>query len=60
MMSSSVGKRAVVVGAGMGGLTVAAAVAGHFEHVLVLERDTLPPGAGDRAGIPPPTRMCTR
>jgi 2-polyprenyl-6-methoxyphenol hydroxylase-like FAD-dependent oxidoreductase len=36
----------------MGGLAAAAAVAGHFEHVLVLERDTLPVGGTDRAGIP--------
>jgi 2-polyprenyl-6-methoxyphenol hydroxylase-like FAD-dependent oxidoreductase len=52
MMSSPIGKRAVVVGAGMGGLTAAAALADHFERVLVLERDTLPADAVDRSGIP--------
>jgi 2-polyprenyl-6-methoxyphenol hydroxylase-like FAD-dependent oxidoreductase len=46
------GKRAVVVGAGMGGLTAARALANHFETVLVLERDALPAEAEHRAGIP--------
>jgi len=46
------GKRAVVVGAGMGGLTAARALANSFETVLVLERDTLPAEAEHRAGIP--------
>jgi 2-polyprenyl-6-methoxyphenol hydroxylase-like FAD-dependent oxidoreductase len=52
MMSSPIGKRAVVVGAGMGGLTAAGALADRFEQVLVLERDTLPADAIDRSGIP--------
>src|SRR5712692_1741696 len=52
MMSSPIGKRAVVGGAGMGGLTAASALADHFEHVLVVERDTLPADAVDRSGIP--------
>lgn len=47
-----IGKQAVVVGAGMGGLTAARALADHFERVLVLERDALPGEAADRAGIP--------
>ncbi|HMH48708.1 MAG TPA: FAD-dependent monooxygenase [Candidatus Acidoferrum sp.] len=51
-MSSPIGKRAIVVGAGMGGLTAAAALADRFEHVLVLERDALPADAVDRSGIP--------
>src|SRR5262245_9278797 len=46
------GKRAIVVGAGMGGLTAARALANHFESVLVLERDALPDGPEHRAGIP--------
>jgi len=37
-------QRAVVIGAGMGGLTAAQALAGHFEQVIVLEREDLPPG----------------
>lgn len=44
--------RAVVIGAGMGGLTVAQALAGHFEQVIVLERDDLPPGPIPRPGVP--------
>src|SRR5712692_8578514 len=52
MMSSPIGKRAVIVGAGMGGLTAASALADHFESVLVLERDALPADAIDRHGVP--------
>ena len=36
-MSGRLGRQAVVVGAGMGGLTAARALADHFEQVLVLE-----------------------
>jgi 2-polyprenyl-6-methoxyphenol hydroxylase-like FAD-dependent oxidoreductase len=52
MMSRPIGKQAIVVGAGMGGLTAAAALAAHFERVLVLERDALPAGPADRPSIP--------
>jgi 2-polyprenyl-6-methoxyphenol hydroxylase-like FAD-dependent oxidoreductase len=51
-MSKLIGKHAVVVGAGIGGLTAARALADHFERVLILEGDTLPVDAEDRAGIP--------
>ena len=51
-MSRPIGKQAIVVGAGMGGLTAAAALAAHFERVLVLERDTLPGGPADRPSVP--------
>jgi 2-polyprenyl-6-methoxyphenol hydroxylase-like FAD-dependent oxidoreductase len=44
--------RAVVIGAGMGGLTAAGALADHFGQVIVLERDTLPSEAAYRAGTP--------
>ena len=37
-----VGKHAIVVGAGMGGLLAARALADHFDEVTVLERDALP------------------
>jgi flavin-dependent dehydrogenase len=43
MASHLVGKQAVVVGAGVGGLTAARALAEYFEQLVVLERDTLPP-----------------
>ena len=52
MGSHLIGKQAVVVGAGMGGLAAAGALVHHFEHVVVLERDALPPDAAHRAGIP--------
>ena len=51
-MSKLIGKRAVVVGAGIGGLTAARVLADHFEHVLILERDVLPAEPEDRPGIP--------
>jgi len=46
------GERAVVVGAGMGGLTAAQVLANHFERVVVLDADVLPDDASDRAGVP--------
>jgi 2-polyprenyl-6-methoxyphenol hydroxylase-like FAD-dependent oxidoreductase len=51
-MAHRIGHQAVVIGAGMAGLTAARAVADHFDRVLVLERDTLPTQAIDRAGVP--------
>jgi 2-polyprenyl-6-methoxyphenol hydroxylase-like FAD-dependent oxidoreductase len=47
-----IGRQAVVIGAGMGGLTAARALADSFDQVLVLERDTLPSEAAPRAGTP--------
>jgi 2-polyprenyl-6-methoxyphenol hydroxylase-like FAD-dependent oxidoreductase len=47
-----IGKHAIVIGAGMGGLAAAAAVAGHFERVTVVERDLLPLEASPRPGTP--------
>jgi 2-polyprenyl-6-methoxyphenol hydroxylase-like FAD-dependent oxidoreductase len=52
MADSSTGRQAVVIGAGIGGLTVAGALAGHFDQVIVLERDLLPAAAASRAGTP--------
>jgi 2-polyprenyl-6-methoxyphenol hydroxylase-like FAD-dependent oxidoreductase len=46
------GERAVVIGAGMGGLPAAQALADHFREVVVLERDTLPSDATSRPGVP--------
>jgi 2-polyprenyl-6-methoxyphenol hydroxylase-like FAD-dependent oxidoreductase len=42
----------VVIGAGMGGLAAAGALAPHFERVVVLERDTLASQPTHRAGAP--------
>ena len=51
-MSTRIGRQAVVVGAGMSGLTAARSLADRFEHVLVLERDILPADTTHRAGTP--------
>src|SRR5215469_17572260 len=50
--SSHVGKRAVVIGAGVSGLSAAQALADHFEEVIVLERDELPSDTAPRPGTP--------
>src|ERR1700752_425050 len=52
MMAELIGRQAVVIGAGMGGLTAARVLADHFERVLVLERDALPADPLDRHGVP--------
>jgi 2-polyprenyl-6-methoxyphenol hydroxylase-like FAD-dependent oxidoreductase len=49
---SLVGRRAVVVGSGLAGLTAARALADYFEQVIVLEQDVLPAHAAHRAGTP--------
>jgi 2-polyprenyl-6-methoxyphenol hydroxylase-like FAD-dependent oxidoreductase len=51
-VSVPIGKRAVVIGAGMSGLPAARALADHFEEVIVLERDSLPAEATPRLGAP--------
>jgi len=51
-MSEHVGRQAVVIGAGMGGLSAARVLADHFEQVLVIENDALPAEAAPRAGTP--------
>lgn len=45
------GNRAIVAGAGIGGLAAAAALAPHFTDVLVIDRDTLPDGIAPRLGV---------
>jgi 2-polyprenyl-6-methoxyphenol hydroxylase-like FAD-dependent oxidoreductase len=50
--SHKLGKRAVVIGAGIGGLAAAGALAGYFERVDVLERDHLAATVGSRSGTP--------
>lgn len=51
-MPAPIGKEAVVVGAGMAGLTAARALADFFEHVVILENDALPKEAIYRPGTP--------
>jgi 2-polyprenyl-6-methoxyphenol hydroxylase-like FAD-dependent oxidoreductase len=51
-MSNPILKQAVVIGAGMGGLAAAKAVAPHFEKVIVFDRDALPDAPEQRPGTP--------
>ena len=46
------GGRAVVIGAGMGGLAAAGALAKYFKRVDILERDRLTASVGSRSGTP--------
>jgi 2-polyprenyl-6-methoxyphenol hydroxylase-like FAD-dependent oxidoreductase len=52
MASTRIGRQAVVIGAGIGGLTAVGALADRFDQVVVLERDTLPAEPAYRAGTP--------
>jgi 2-polyprenyl-6-methoxyphenol hydroxylase-like FAD-dependent oxidoreductase len=47
-----VGRRAVVMGASMGGLCAARALSDRFDEVLVVDRDTLPDDAVWRSQVP--------
>ena len=51
-MAVAADKTALVIGAGIGGLAAAAALAPHFAAIEVLERDRLPEGAASRSGVP--------
>ena len=51
-MSSFLGQRAVVVGAGIGGLSMAGALAKYFDQVEIFERDRLTASAASRCGTP--------
>lgn len=51
-MSNLIGQRAIVIGAGIGGLSVAGVLAPYFRQVLILERDVLEPAAQPRLGVP--------
>jgi 2-polyprenyl-6-methoxyphenol hydroxylase-like FAD-dependent oxidoreductase len=44
--------RAIVIGAGIGGLLAARALADHFPEVVVLDRDTLPDSPVHRRNVP--------
>jgi 2-polyprenyl-6-methoxyphenol hydroxylase-like FAD-dependent oxidoreductase len=46
------GGHAIVIGASMGGLLAARAVADHYERVTVIERDELPEAPEPRKGVP--------
>jgi pimeloyl-ACP methyl ester carboxylesterase/2-polyprenyl-6-methoxyphenol hydroxylase-like FAD-dependent oxidoreductase len=49
---STIGEHALVIGAGMGGLLAATALADQFERVTVIERDELPSEVTPRRAIP--------
>src|SRR5438128_5538034 len=51
-MSALLGQRAVVVGAGISGLSMAGALAKYFERVEIFERDRLTASAASRSGTP--------
>ena len=51
-MPAPIGKQAVVVGAGMAGLTAARSLGDFFERVIILENDALPKKASHRPGTP--------
>ncbi len=51
-MTARIGQTAVVVGAGIAGLTAARTLAGRFDRVLILDRDELPDQAEPRRGVP--------
>jgi 2-polyprenyl-6-methoxyphenol hydroxylase-like FAD-dependent oxidoreductase len=51
-MSNPIGKYAIVIGAGMGGLAAAKALSGYFDQVTILERDNLPGQPEPRPGTP--------
>ncbi len=50
--TSLLGQRAVIVGAGMGGLSAARVLADYFDEVIILDRDELPDDAAPRPGVP--------
>ncbi|MBO2986441.1 FAD-dependent oxidoreductase [Burkholderia pseudomallei] len=47
-----IAKRAIVIGAGIGGLSAARALADSFETVIIIERDKVPDNAQLRPGVP--------
>src|SRR5262249_59382572 len=51
-MSTLLGRRAVVVGAGLGGLSAAGVLAGYFEQVEIVEGDPLTGSGVSRSGMP--------
>ncbi len=52
MCSDRNNHKAIVIGASMGGLLAARALAEHYGQVTLLERDTIPPPGENRKGVP--------
>jgi flavin-dependent dehydrogenase len=44
--------RAIVIGGSMAGLLAARVLSDHYREVMLIERDSLPPGAQQRRGVP--------
>ena len=51
-LSTALGKNAMVMGSGLAGLAAASALSGFFDHVILLERDSLPSDGLPRPGTP--------
>jgi 2-polyprenyl-6-methoxyphenol hydroxylase-like FAD-dependent oxidoreductase len=49
---TTIGERAIVMGASVGGLLAARVLADYYERVTVVERDVLPDDAVNRRGVP--------
>jgi flavin-dependent dehydrogenase len=50
--NSYLGERAIVVGAGLGGLSAARVLSDFFAEVIILDRDALPDDASPLPGVP--------
>src|SRR5215469_6478809 len=50
--TACLGKRAIVVGAGLGGLSAARVLSDYFDEVVILDRDDLPDNVISRPGVP--------
>jgi 2-polyprenyl-6-methoxyphenol hydroxylase-like FAD-dependent oxidoreductase len=48
----SIGREAIVIGSGMGGLVAARVLSDYFDRVMVLERDALGDTGAPRSGVP--------
>lgn len=45
-------RRAVVIGGSIGGMMAARVLADHYDEVILVERDHIPPGVENRPGVP--------
>jgi pyruvate/2-oxoglutarate dehydrogenase complex dihydrolipoamide dehydrogenase (E3) component len=52
---SYLGKRAIVVGAGLGGLSAARVLSEYFAEVMILDRDELPDNIVSESNVPAAT-----
>src|SRR6201997_4704915 len=52
LKNSFLGRRAIVIGAGLGGLSAARVLADYFDEVIILDRDEPPDAAAPRPGVP--------